>query len=370
MTAPAARPETTPLEQRLVELIRTNGPISVADYMTDALGHPHDGYYMTQEAIGAAGDFTTAPEISQIFGELIGLWLVEAWFDMGSPGRFNLVELGPGRGTLMADILRAAELRPEFLKAATLFLVETSGRLRLEQQRALRGRKLKPLWADEFSEIPAAPLLLVANEFFDCLPIRQFERTAAGWRERLVGLEDDRLAFVLASAPPLPDTKLPPAEECAEGTVAEIGPTGEALAREIAKTLVAEGGRALVIDYGHFGAGLGDTLQAVRGHAFCPPLSAPGKADLTAHVDFEALARAALAEGATVWGPVSQGAFLARLGLEARAERLAAGKPEAERETILAGVRRLSAPEEMGEIFKALCVSASHLPPPAGFAEP
>ena len=372
MTVEGASAEKTPLEERLIDLIKANGPITVADYMSDALGHPHDGYYMSQAPIGAEGDFTTAPEISQVFGELVGLWLVQSWIEMGEPKSFNLVELGPGRGVLMADILRAAQLRPEFLNAATVWLIETSGRLRHEQQRRLRGRSVTPLWADDYAKVPSAPSLIIANEFFDCLPIRQFEATRAGWRERLIDIADDArsLAFVLAKTPPSPHVALPPADACAAGAVVEICEAAAALALDLAKSLVANGGRALVIDYGYFGSLSGDTLQAVRRHKFWPVLSSPGKADITAHVDFEALARAAIDAGASAWGPVAQGVLLARLGLEARVARLMMGKSEADSEEIARGARRLTAPEEMGAVFKAMCLSAPTLPAPAGFEAP
>ncbi|MBB5519998.1 class I SAM-dependent methyltransferase [Amphiplicatus metriothermophilus] len=367
---PAA--ERTPLEERLIALIRANGPITVADYMADALGHPHEGYYMRAAPIGAAGDFTTAPEISQIFGELIGLWLVQSWLDIGQPATFNLVELGPGRGVLMVDILRAASVRPAFLDAATLWLVETSGRLRHEQQQRLRSFRPRPLWADEFADIPPDPTLIVANELFDCLPVRQFERAGAGWRERLIGVAPDgeALAFVHAKTPPPPEIDLPSAEETPEGAIFEICEPGRALAAEIAAFLVENGGRALIIDYGHIASGLGDTLQAVRRHRYWPVLASPGLADITAHVDFEALSRAALDAGAAVWGPVPQGTFLDRLGLALRVERLCAGKTAEEALAIRQGAHRIAAPEQMGEVFKAMCIASPDLPPPAGFEAP
>jgi NADH dehydrogenase [ubiquinone] 1 alpha subcomplex assembly factor 7 len=337
--------------------------------MADALGHPHDGYYNAKETIGAEGDFTTAPEISQIFGELIGLWLVQSWIEMGEPKRFNLIEFGPGRGALMADILRVAALRPEFLRAANLWLVEKSGRLRHEQQRRLSRYAVPPHWTDDFAEIPPAPALVVANEFFDCLPIRQFELAREGWRERLVGVAESGrgLAFERAATPPPPSAALPPSEGLETGAVFEVCEAGEALARDIARLLIAERGRALIIDYGHYQAGCGDTLQAVRRHGYWPVLAAPGKADITAHVDFDALARAAIEEGASVWGPVPQGTLLDRLGLAARAERLVAGKPPEEALKIERAVARLAAPQEMGEVFKALALASPDLPPPAGF---
>lgn len=364
--------EKTLLEDRLISLIKANGPITVADYMSDALNHPHDGYYMSGAPIGAEGDFTTAPEISQIFGELIGLWLVQSWVDMGEPSRFNLIELGPGRGVMMADILRAARIRPAFLHAADLWLLENSGRLRHEQQQRLKAVGGKPLWADDFGDLPPAPSLIVANEFFDCLPIRQFERVGAGWRERLVGVSQDglSLAFTHSPTPPTPDIRLPPADETLAGAIFEICAPGVELAGEIASWLVDHGGRALIIDYGHLASGLGDTLQAVRRHKFWPVLAAPGKADITAHVDFQALSHAAIAAGAVTWGPLPQGLFLRRIGLETRMAKLCADKSAAEKEAILSGALRISAPEQMGEVFKALCLSASGLPAPAGFEAP
>lgn len=362
-------PEKTPLEERLINLIKLKGPITVADYMADAIGHPHEGYYMSQKALGAEGDFTTAPEISQIFGELIGLWLVEAWRGMGSPDSFNLIELGPGRGVLMADMLRAARLRPDFARAACIWLLETSGRLRHEQQKRLRASGVKPLWADEFADIPPAPSLIVANEFFDCLPIRQFERVEAGWRERLVGLspKGESLEFATASAPPPADMELPPEEEAALGDIFELSTAARDFAGDIAQTFTEYPGHALIIDYGHMASGLGDTLQAVRRHKYWPPLASPGRADVTAHVDFEALARTAVDLGAAAHGPVTQGRFLESLGLSIRVETLCKDKSAAEAEAIRTGAHRIAAPNEMGEIFKVLCVSSPALPAPAGF---
>ncbi len=369
MSSPADETARTPLEDRLIELIKLKGPITVADFMADALGHPHDGYYMSQEPIGAEGDFTTAPEISQIFGELIGLWLVEAWRGMGSPSAFNLIELGPGRGVLMADILRAASLRPEFISAAQVWLVEISGRLRHEQQKRLRGSGAKPLWADEFSEIPPAPSLIVANEFFDCLPIRQFQRVDKGWRERLIGLSPggDALDFALSPTPASPELGLPENDDIKAGDIFEVSHASHDFMADMCRTLNDQGGAALIIDYGHMRAGFGDTLQSVRKHQYWPPLKAPGSADVTAHVDFEALARTAIDNGTVAYGPVSQGRFLEELGLTIRVEMLCKSKNAEQAEQIRAGAHRISAPNEMGEIFKALCVSTADMPTPAGF---
>jgi len=361
--------ETTPLEERLITLIKTNGPITVADYMADALGHPHEGYYTSRTAIGAEGDFTTAPEISQIFGELIGVWLVQSWIDLGEPKSFKLVEMGPGRGVLMADVLRAAELRPEFLNAAEVWLVETSGRMRHEQQRRLRDVRPTIDWADTVSDVPDGPSLIIANEFFDCLPVRQFVRTAAGWRERLVGLspEETSLAFTHAPSPPAPETPLPEKEDVDEGAIVEICDEQQILADTLAARLVEQNGRALVLDYGRIKSGPGETLQAVRSHEYWPVLSSPGRADITAHVDFKALDATVIENGAGAYGPVPQGAFLESLGLTLRVERLCAGKSPKEQADIHAGAHRISSPTQMGEIFKAFCISSPNLPPPPGF---
>lgn len=368
MTREAAA-ERTALEDRLIALIRARGPITIADYMADALYHPQDGYYMTRSPIGAEGDFTTAPEVSQIFGELVGLWLVQSWTDMGSPASFNLVELGPGRGVLMHDILRAARLRPAFLDAAHVWLVETSGRMRLEQRRRVKDAGVRMDWADRFADVPPAPTLIIANEFFDCFPIRQFERGATGWRERMVGLaaDGDGLAFTVDATPPDPSLDLPSKENVAEGAIFELSTAAEAAADEIARALHERGGRALIIDYGHLHDGYGETLQAVRRHQYWPVLSSPGSADITAHVNFERLTRAAFNAGASAHGPVAQGAFLERLGLPFRLERLSQGKSPQEVMALHQGAQRLVSPTQMGELFKAFCISAPGLPAPAGF---
>ncbi len=365
--------ETSPLEERLIALIKANGPITVADYMNDALFHPHEGYYRTGAPIGADGDFITAPEASQIFGELIGLWLVQSWIDMGEPDPFNLIELGPGRGVLMADILRAARLKPDFLAAANLWMVETSGRLRVEQKKrldtALTEWGIRHEWADRYEDTPDGPFLLVANEFFDCLPIHQYIRIGAGWRERMVGLTDDetRLSFTNGNTPPPASIGLPPKESALDGDIVEQSPEAIALTEAIAQRLKTDKGRALIIDYGHAGNGIGDTLQAVRRHAFWPVLTAPGKADLTAHVSFSSLVETAFEAGAAAYGPVTQGVLLDRLGLAARVERLCLGASPSEVESIRAGAFRIAASSEMGELFKAICLSSSNLPIPAGF---
>ena len=359
----------TPLAERLKTMIAQRGPISIADYMADALFHAQEGYYMTQVPVGKAGDFTTAPEISQIFGELIGLWLVQSWSDMGAPDDFHLIELGPGRGTLMRDILRVAHLRPAFLKAARLWLVEISGRLRHEQQKTLKSMgDVDIQWADRLEDIPEAPCLIIANEFFDCFPIRQFQFDDNEWRERLVGLDEaGNLTFVCGPDAGKLDHPLIRDGNAVSGDIIEISEQIDPMIAEIAKHLQAENGRALIFDYGHYSHGKGDTLQAVYQHKFWPVLQHPGIADITAHVDFQSLGELALRHGCSVYGPQAQGRFLDRLGLAMRVEALCNGKPEAEQNAVKSGADRIAASDKMGELFKTICLSSPDLPPPAGF---
>jgi NADH dehydrogenase [ubiquinone] 1 alpha subcomplex assembly factor 7 len=351
------------LGQRLLNLIRAQGPITVAHYMQAALGDPAHGYYMRGDPLGR--DFVTAPEVSQMFGELIGLFFVQAWADRGQPDAFHLVELGPGRGTLMADMMRAAAgVAPGFAAAAEIVLVETSPALRDVQARTLS--RLRVRWATSLPETDGAPLFLVANEFFDALPIRQFVRARSGWHERMVAADGDRLCFA-ATPEPVPQALIPrDLGDAVQGSVFETNPAAESLMREIAARAAEGGGLALVIDYGHSKSATADTLQAVKAHAYCDVLADPGEADLTAHVDFAALKRAAEAEGADVYGPVTQGAFLHALGIAARAERLKQGSP-ADGGEIDAALARLTAPGEMGTLFKAMAVAAHGAPPPPGF---
>jgi len=345
------------LKARLAAEIAAAGPISVAEFMARCLHDPQYGYYATRPAIGASGDFITAPQVSQMFGELIGLWLVESWRRIGAPARVILAEAGPGDGTLMADMLRAARLCPAFLAAAEIWLVETSAPLRRRQ--AERLAQAAPRWTASLAELPAdAPLLLVANEFLDCLPTRQFQRTAGGWAERVVGLDDaGDLAFGLrpaTAATGLPDA--PP------GAVIEHSAAQAAVGAELGGRVAAQGGGALLIDYGRAAPGCGDTLQALAGHAKVGPLDDPGAADLTVHADFPAVVAAARAAGAKA-GLLTQAEFLARLGIEARAAALAAARPD-RAETIGRQFDRLTAPDQMGELFKAVAIWRDE-PPPA-----
>ena len=374
-TAPGpAAPGSTTLGRILARRIRQAGPLTVASFMAEALGHPAHGYYRTRDPLGQAGDFTTAPEISQMFGELVGLWCVELWQAMGTPAAVNLVELGPGRGTLMADALRAARLRPGFHAALRLHLVETSPPLREIQAATLRAAApaLTPSWHDSLADVPDGPLLLVANELFDALPIHQFQRTGDGWRERVVTLagNDETLRFGLAPAGPALALLSPAQRAAPPGAIAEASPAAIALAADIARRVTAEGGAALVIDYGPAESAAGDSLQALRRHQPADPLATPGEADLTAHVDFAALARAAREAGAAVHGPVTQGAFLSRLGIEMRAARLAQRATASQAQDVRAALARLLGPAEMGTLFKVLAIAAPALPVPPGFDPP
>ncbi len=319
----------------------------VSDYMAECLLHPRHGYYTTRDPLGATGDFTTAPEISQMFGELIGLALAQAWLDQGAPAAFTLAEPGPGRGTLMADLLRATASVPGFHDAARIVLIEASPTLREAQRARLAGSPIA--FADSLHDLPEAPLFLVANEFFDALPIRQFTREGDHWRERQVGLRDGALAFGLGG--PTAPAALAGRDDTRDGDLVETCPQAQTAMGAIASRIAAHGGAALVVDYGDWRS-LADTLQALRGHKPEDPLANPGEADLTAHVDFEALAAAA--PGLTHSRLTPQGVFLERLGLTQRAQVLARGLDGDALDNHIAAHRRLTHPQEMGTLFKCL----------------
>lgn len=361
------------LAAALRDEIRRDGPISLARYIEQALGHPTLGYYRNRDPLGARGDFTTAPEISQMFGEMIGAWLAVAWQQSGSPGLINLVELGPGRGTMMSDALRATRAVAGFHASIKLHLVETSEPLRAAQAAALAQLDVTATWHDSCDSLPSGPLLLVANEFFDALPIRQLERTHAGWRERLVtadGEDGNRFRLVVSATAP---SVMPPVmlQDAPIGSVWETSPQSQAIIRELAGRIAADGGVALIIDYGYGQPSCGESLQALRAHLRHDPLAEPGSADITAHVDFAALGASATAAGAKTYGPIDQGPFLTGLGLAARAERLRAAALTRHRPDQAAAVatayKRLIAPTEMGSLFKALAFTATNQPAPPGF---
>ena len=349
----------TPLAQRIAALISAQGPISIAEYMTLALLDPAAGYYATRDPLGASGDFITAPEVRQMFGELIGLWIAQAWHDQSKPARPRLVELGPGRGTLMADGLRAMKLMPAFRDALEVVLVEASPVLKAQQEQALAGCGLAVRWVGAFDEIANdRPLFLIANEFFDALPIRQYVMTERGWCERMVTLDTGgALAFALSPVP-YPAANVPANRDGAPpGGVYESSPAGEAIAEDIAHRIARDGGAALIIDYGYDTPSFGETLQAVKSHSFADVLTDPGASDLSAHVDFAALGKAAERGGASPYGPEFQGEFLFNLGLLRRAERLG----------LLEDAQRLTSAEQMGTLFKALAILPKSAPTPAGF---
>lgn len=348
------------LRAHLLARIALDGPMRLSDFMAEALLHPTMGYYTTRDPLGVAGDFTTAPEISQLFGELLGLCLAQCWMDQGAPGAVTLAELGPGRGTLMADALRATRSVPGFHAAVRLHLVEASPVLRARQVQALAGWDVSH--HDRVETLPDAPLLLVANEFFDALPIRQFQRGDRGWAERMVGAENDRLVMGLGA-----ETRQPAlAHRLADtrpGDVVEHCPAAGPMMAQIGARIAARGGAALIVDYGDWRS-LGDTLQAVQGHAPVDPLVDPGTADLTAHVDFEALAQAAAPAGHTRLS--AQGVFLERLGITARAQALARGMTGPALDAHIAAHRRLTHPDEMGSVFKVMGVYPATSAPPPG----
>ena len=372
--APAARGRDVAvgaagLTARLARYIHAHGPMTIAAFMAMALHDPEAGYYARRQPLGAAGDFVTAPEISQIFGELIGLWCADLWRRMGSPDPVIVAELGPGRGVLMADFLRAASGVAGFREAMRLHLVEASPMLRAEQQRRLAGAEA--MWLDDVGGLPDGPLLLVANEFLDALPIRQLVRGRAHWAERLVALDaDGRLCFAQGQESPMLSI-LVPAErrDAAPGAVFEFCPAAAALAAGVAERLREQGGAALFVDYGYTEAAGKSTLAAVGGHRAAAILDAPGRADLSAHVDFTPLAAAARSGGAVVYGPAAQGDFLQALGAELRLEILLRHAAPDQRGALETGLRRLIDPSEMGTLFKVLAMTSPDMPAPAGFAD-
>jgi SAM-dependent MidA family methyltransferase len=364
--------ELVPLEKELRRLIKVAGPMPVAHYMSLCLTHPMHGYYVIQDPIGAGGDFITSPEVSQMFGELLGLWAAAVWSLMGAPARVRLVELGPGRGTMMRDALRAAQVVPAFHAALAVHLVEISPALQACQRETLAALSTPVAWHTSLDDVPDGPLIILANEFFDALPVHQMVKQADGWHERVVGVSADG-EFVFGLAPgaiPHFDRVLPESvREAAEGAIYEW--RSDHMAFEIGRRAVRTGGAALVIDYGHIASGVGDTLQAVGDHDFTDPLVAPGLVDLTAHVDFQSLAQAAESMGARVHGPVEQGAFLRRLGIETRAAALKAEASHDAARRIDAALARLTEGGRtgMGTLFKAIALADPKLGPLPGFED-
>ena len=348
--------------------ISRHGPIPVSEFMAMALGDPDHGYYRKSDPLGAKGDFTTAPEISQVFGELIGLWCVHCWQQAGAPTPVKLVELGPGRGTLMADALRAVTTVRAFTEACEIHLVETSPALRRCQEDALAGHSVT--WHDTVETVPPGPALFIANEFFDALPIEQYQLTESGWRLRCVGLNPagNRLRFVTSDTTVINKTDLPAeADGAPVGSLFETCPAALRIADTLGARLASDGISALIIDYGHARSGAGETLQAVRDHKYCDVLANAGDADLTAHVDFAALGSHAENAGARIYGPVPQGAFLTELGIETRTNQLAANAGARATTLLKTGCHRLIAADSMGMLFKVMALTNDADAAPAGF---
>lgn len=361
----------SPLHHEIAKLIATAGPMPVWRYMQLCLTHPRYGYYIAHDPLGREGDFITAPEVSQMFGELIGLWAASVWREMGSPSTVHLIELGPGRGTMMADALRALRVLPPLHDALSIHMVEINPVLR-DQQRATLAGVHNAHWHNSLDDVPRGPSIILANEYIDALPIHQMVKRDDGWHERTVELDAaGKLIFGVAQdAVPRFEVLLPPLVRAAPvGAIFEWRPDSEIMA--LAMRLRETGGAALIVDYGHVRSDAGDTLQAIARHSFADPLQNAGEADVTAHVDFQALARAAEDVGACVHGPVTQGEFLQRLGIDARANSLMANASEEVADGIKTAKTRLigSGRGGMGAMFKVLAISDPSLPMLVGFAD-
>ncbi len=353
------------LSELLIDTIRSKGPMTVADYMAQALGHEEYGYYMRRDPFGHKGDFITAPEISQIFGELLGAWVAAFWQQMDG-GDFALVELGPGRGTLMKDILRVTAPVPDLHESMCVVMVETSPALRRMQEVTLVGAHSRIGWQPDIDDLPRMPIIVIANEFFDALPIRQFVKTPDGLQEKLVDIDpddDSKLCFIIQE---MGIRLVKGGAYSGDEVVVESSPATRTIAGDLAQHLHAFGGGGLVIDYGYAGGSRGNTLQAVKNHGFHPVLETPGEADITAHVDFDTLSDSFTEQGILTYGPVPQGTFLTRLGAEIRAESLLRNASKQQQDEIIAGLTRLVSPNEMGELFKAMSFVADEFIP-AGF---
>lgn len=363
------RPEDR-IARRLRDRIASEGVISVSSFMAEALFDPVAGFYATKDPLGAGGDFVTAPEISQMFGEVLGLWVAQSWIDMGSPGHVQLIELGPGKGTLMHDILRTARVVPGFLNALEVTLIEASPALKMVQGRVLADSPVQISWADSLAKAPDGPAIVLGNEFLDCLPLRQAVKSQGKWRERCIGLhpeDETRLAFLPGPELSARDIELiaRPLRDCPEGSLVELRPGDRQMVDALALRFSRHKGRALFIDYGPAQSEPGDTLQAIRNHEKVDPLDRPGTADLTARVDFETLARTARESGLDVHGPQTQRDFLGALGIGQRTKMLAGKVPE-KRDMLLRQLDRLTGEDQMGVLFKAICLSSPGLPDPAG----
>jgi SAM-dependent MidA family methyltransferase len=358
----------TPLGELIAGMIATDGPMPVDRYMALALGHPEHGYYMGRDPFGRAGDFITAPEVSQMFGELIGIWCAAGWQMMDAPADWNLIELGPGRGTLMADLVRACCVMPGLSEGMKVHFVEMSPALKTVQSETMKRAGIEATWHDRLEDIPDAPSLIIANEFFDALPVTQLQKQAGKWHERVVGLDGEGKLTLGVAADPVAPALVPTwAADANDGDIAEFSPVRDAVAREISRRVTKHVGAALIIDYGHVKSATGDTLQAVAKHQFADVLAQPGNADITSHVDFDALSIALTSDGAKAYGPVTQGDFLVKMGLKEREEMLRQRADARQRIRLSKGAQRLVAGNEMGQLFKVLAVTHPDMPKPAPF---
>lgn len=350
----------TALKAKIVDLIEALGPISVSEYMALCLSDPEHGYYTTRDPFGRGGDFVTAPEVSQMFGELVGAWIVHAWHALGRPADITVAEIGPGRGTLMKDLARTiGKLAPGFRDAARFRLIEISTKLRSEQAATLARTTGSFEWHGTVNELPAGPLFIVGNEIFDAIPTRQYVKAGGRWAERMVDTDHPRndLRFVAGAGGIDPDLLPPEAAAAPEGAIFEVAPARTALMQSIAEQVARYGGAGLFFDYGHTTPAVGDTLQAMRAHSYDDPLAHPGESDLTSHVDFAALAEMAAASGLEV-RLATQGDFLLRMGLLERAGALGATLDETGRDRIRSEAQRLASPDQMGRLFKVLAIGS------------
>lgn len=361
------------LESILTQMIRQEGPVSMARFMQEALSHPTYGYYQVRDPFGVAGDFITAPEVSQVFGELMGIWCAVTWQQMGSPDELILVEMGPGRGTLMKDLLRGTRHIPGFHRALSVHLIETSPHLTKMQQQELKGaHDLDITWHTTFETVPPKRMLFVANELFDALPIYQYIKTAQGWQEKHIGLaaENNALEEVILPAVPIMQVTLEKTYlDAKDGSVVELCPAGQRLIQEISNHLATHGGAALIVDYGYGEVSFRSTLQAVKSHQYHPLLKDIGQADITAHVNFGALKQYAKASGVNAYGPITQSELLSALGIETRMQMLLEKVGGIQKQELLTGIKRLIHPEQMGELFKAIALTEKTMPAPIGFDE-
>jgi SAM-dependent MidA family methyltransferase len=363
--------ESAPLLSEIKKLISSSGPMPVWRYMELCLLHPQYGYYIARDPLGREGDFTTAPEVSQMFGELLGLWAASVWKAIGSPTMIRLIELGPGRGTMMADALRALRVLPPLYQALSVHMVEINPVLREKQRATLSGVRTIA-WHNHIDEVPEGPCIIFANEYFDALPVHQMVKRETGWHERVVDLDENGTLIFGVESDPTPrfEVLLPPLVRVAPvGAVFEWRPDTEIM--KLARRVRDQNGAALIIDYGHMRSDAGDTFQAIARHSYTDPLKAPGQADLTAHVDFHAMARAAEDLGASIHGPVTQGEFLKQLGIETRAVALMSKASHETSEDIARALKRLigGGRDGMGSMFKVLGISHPNLTVLAGLSE-